>query len=208
VGDEDDRDALGGQRPEHLEQVRDLLRGEDGCRLVEDEHLGAAMQHAQDLHALLLADPDVLHVGARVDAEPEALRELADPLLGGVAVQHRPLRRLGREDDVLRDRHDRDEHEVLVHHADLQPDRLARRADVHRLAAEEHLALVGLVQPVEDVHERGLPRTVLPEEGVHLTATDIEVDAVVRGECAEALGDALQLEGERGALLGQGCDPT
>jgi hypothetical protein len=70
------------------------------------------------------------------------------------------------------------------------------------------LGVVGMVEPVEDVHERGLPRTVLPEEGVHLTATDIEVDAVVRGERAEALGDALQLEGERGALLGQGCDPT
>jgi hypothetical protein len=79
---------------------------------------------------------------------------------------------------------------------------------VHRLAAEEDLALVGLVEPVEDVHERGFPRAVLPEQGVHLTATQVEVDAVVRGERAEALGDALQLEGERGALLGQGCDPT
>jgi hypothetical protein len=66
---------------------------------------------------------------------------------------------------------------------------------VHRLAAEEDLALVGLEQPVEDVHERRLPRPVLPEQGVHLTATQVEVDAVVRDERAEALGDALQLEG-------------
>ena len=66
------------------------------------------------------------------------------------------------------------------------------------------LALVGLEQPVEDVHERGLARPVLPEQGVHLAAAQVEIDAVVRGECAEALGDALQLEGERVALLGQG----
>ena len=39
---------------------------------------------------------------------------------------------------------------------------------------------------------------------MHLTATQVEVDAVVRGERAEALGDALQLEGERVGLLGQG----
>jgi len=38
---------------------------------------------------------------------------------------------------------------------------------------------------------------------VHLTATQVEVDAVVRGEGTEALGDALELEGERGVLPGQ-----
>ena len=38
---------------------------------------------------------------------------------------------------------------------------------------------------------------------MHLAAAHIEVDAVVRDERAEALGDALQLEGERGGLLGQ-----
>ena len=135
--------------------------------------------------------------------EAEALRQLAHALLGRVAVEQRALARLGGEHDVLGHRHDRDQHEVLVHHADPHADRLARRADVHRLAAEEDLALVGLVEPVEDVHERGLPRAVLPEQGVHLTATQVEVDAVVRDERAEALGDALQLEGERGALIGQ-----
>jgi hypothetical protein len=74
---------------------------------------------------------------------------------------------------------------------------------VHRLAAQADLALVGLVQPVEDVHERGLPRAVLPEQGVYLAPAHVEIDIVVRDERAEALGDALQLEGERGALVGQ-----
>jgi hypothetical protein len=38
---------------------------------------------------------------------------------------------------------------------------------------------------------------------MHLTATQVEVDAVVRDEGPEALGDALELEGERVALFGQ-----
>jgi hypothetical protein len=38
---------------------------------------------------------------------------------------------------------------------------------------------------------------------VHLAATHVEIDAVVRDERAEALGDALQLEGERVAFVGQ-----
>jgi hypothetical protein len=39
---------------------------------------------------------------------------------------------------------------------------------------------------------------------MHLAATHVEVDVVVRDERAEALGDALQLEGERGGVVGQG----
>ena len=109
-----------------------------------------------------------------------------------------PLRGSDGEHDVLRHRHDRDEHEVLVHHADPEPDRLARRADPDRLAAEADLALVGLVEPVEDVHERRLARPVLPEQGVHLALAQVEVDAVVRDQRAEALGDALELEGQGG----------
>jgi hypothetical protein len=38
---------------------------------------------------------------------------------------------------------------------------------------------------------------------VHLTAADVEVDSIVRDERAEALGDARELEGERGARVGQ-----
>src|SRR5215207_2497040 len=147
---------------------------------------------------------DVLHIGARVHDEAEALGQLAHPLLGRVAVQQRAAARLGRQHDVLGHGHDRDQHEVLVHHPDAHPDRLARRADVDRLAAEEDLTLVGLVQPVEDVHERGLAGPVLPEQGVHLAAAHVEIVAIVRDQRSEALGDALQLEGERVALFGQG----
>ena len=39
---------------------------------------------------------------------------------------------------------------------------------------------------------------------MHLAAAQVQVDAVVRRQRAEALGDALELEGERVGLLGQG----
>ena len=62
-----------------LEQLVRLLRGQHGGRLVEDQHLGAAVERLQDLDPLLLADRDVLDLRARVDREPEPLRELAHP---------------------------------------------------------------------------------------------------------------------------------
>ena len=107
------------------------------------------------------------------------------------------FRRLGREHDVLGDRHHRDEHEVLVHHADARGDRGVRRVDRERLPVQEHLALVGLVEPVEDVHQRRLARAVLAEERVHLALAEVEVDRVVREDAREALRDAAELEDGR-----------
>jgi hypothetical protein len=61
-------------------------------------------------------------------------------------------------------------------------------------AGDEDLALVGLRQPVQDVHQRGLPRSVLPEQGVDLPRDHREADLVVGYERAEPLGDAPELK--------------
>ena len=64
------------------------------------------------------------------------------------------------------------------------PSPIARRGEsiVHRLAVEPDLALVGLVQPVEDVHQGRLAGAVLPEQGVDLSTPQLEVDRVVRDQ--------------------------
>ena len=56
------------------------------------------------------------------------------------------------------------------------------------------LALVGAVQPVEDVHERRLAGAVLAEEGVDLALLDGQVDVVVGDHAGEPLRDAAKLE--------------
>ena len=78
VRDEHDRRAVLGQRAQHLEQVLRLLRRQHGGRLVEHEHLGAAEQRAQDLHALLGADAEVLDLAPRGrTASPYCSEQLA-----------------------------------------------------------------------------------------------------------------------------------
>ena len=133
VRDEDDRLALRRQRAQDLEQLGGLLGGQHRGRLVEDQHLGAAVERPQDLDALLLADRDVADPRLGVDAEPEAVRQLAHAPGRRLGVEQQPLARLGGEDDVLGHRHDRHEHEVLVDHPDPEVDRLPRRLDRHRL---------------------------------------------------------------------------
>ena len=195
VADEDDRLALLGEAADDREQLLRLLRRQNRRRLVEDEDVGSAVERLQDLDALLLADRDVVHERARVDGQAEAAGDVAHALLGRrVVEQDAVVRRLGREHDVLGDRHHRDQHEVLVHHADPVLDRRARRAELGLLAVDQDLALVRVVEAVEDVHQRRLAGAVLAEERVHLALAQVEVDVVVRNDAGEALRDPTKLE--------------
>ena len=57
----------------------------------------------------------------------------------------------------------------------------------------------GVVEPVEDVHQRRLARAVLAEQRVHLALEEVEADVVVRDDPREALRDVAHLE-DLGAL--------
>src|SRR3954464_4167431 len=195
VRDEDDAGAVLLQRLEDAEEVARLLGGEHRGRLVEDEDPRPAEERAQDLHALLHADADILDARVGVHGEAVAVRQLAHARRGRVEVEQQALARLVGQDDVLGHRHDGDEHEVLVHHADPVLDGLQRRADADGPAVDADLALVGLVQPVEDAHQRRLAGAVLPEQRVDLAGLQVEVDRVVRDDRPEALRDPAQLEG-------------
>jgi hypothetical protein len=86
---------------------------------------------------------------------------------------------------------------MLVDHADARRHRIARAPEGGRLVVDQDLAVIGLVQPIEDVHQRALAGTVLAEQGVYLTGLDHQIDRIVGNEPAEALGDASQFELQR-----------
>ena len=93
------------------------------------------------------------------------------------------------EHHVLRDRERRDETKVLMHHRDPRVERIARRAELHPAAEEVDLSVVRPVETREDVGERRLPGTVLPQQGVHLALRRFEVDLVVRDDSGKPLRD-------------------
>ena len=114
------------------------------------------------------------------------------------------MRRLFAENDVLSDGHDRDQHEVLVHHPDAGVDRRARRAEPNRVAAYLDLALVRVVEPVEDVHQGRLAGTVLAQQRMNLAFAEVEADVIVRHDPWEALGDVAHLEHRAGGFSHRG----
>ena len=82
--------------------------------------------------------------------------------------------------------------EVLEHHADAQLARFLRVADVHGLAVEHHLALVGLDRAINDFHQRGLARAVFAQHGMGLAGHHGQRHVLVGHHARVALGDALQ----------------
>ena len=102
--------------------------------------------------------------------------------------------RLLAEEDVLGDRQDRDEHEVLVDHADAARDGVRWAGDLDRLAVEAgSRPRPGVASPYRMFMRVDLPGAVLAEQGVDLAGADVEVDGVVRDDARIALGDPAHL---------------
>ena len=59
------------------------------------------------------------------------------------------------------------------------------------------VALVRRLNPVEDLHQRGLAGTVLADDGVNGALAHLQADVAVGDHSREALGDAGQLNGQR-----------
>ena len=197
VRDEDHRSPLVGHRPQRHEERLRLLRRQHRGRLVENQDPRLAVERLQDLDALLLAERELPDPRARVDGDPVALAELGDAALDVPWVDEEllPLAAVVAEDHVLGDGERRHQPEMLVHHADPRVERLARRVELDRLAVEQDLALVGPVEPGEDVRQRALARAVLAEEGVHLALSRLEVHPVVRDDGREPLRDPSERDG-------------
>ena len=140
---------------------------EDRRRLVQDQDLDAAVERLQDLDALLLADGELLDHGVRAARGTRRCPRAPAP-----GARHRRVSRIAStlvaQDDVLGDGERVHQHEVLVDHADAQGDRVARRRDLHLLAADRDPAAIGRIHPVQHPHQRGLPRAVLADQRVHL----------------------------------------
>jgi hypothetical protein len=85
-----------------MEQLLDLLRGQNGCWLVHDEHICSSVEHLEDLDPLLLADRELPDTSLWIDAQPEPFAELGYPLM--IPRKRQVETRLGEaEKDVLGD---------------------------------------------------------------------------------------------------------
>ena len=113
-----------------------------------------------------------------------------------MVVEIRSGHRLAAEHDVLADGEDRDQHEVLVHHADPQGDGVTRTCDMRTLAVDVDLSRVRRNQAVEDVHQRRLAGAVLADQRVDLARPHAEIHVVVGEYAGKLFGDPSHVDSE------------
>jgi len=101
------------------------------------------------------------------------------------------------EHDVLEDRQVVGKHEVLEDHADACIDRIRWAVQGERLAVDLDRALIGSEYAVQDLHQGGLARAILADDGMNGAPLYREGHVPVGHNPGETFGDALQLDGRR-----------
>jgi len=135
------------------EQLWNLLGGEHGGRLIEDQHRDVAVEQLEDFDLLAGGDGDVADQRIRVQIELEFFNFCPDQLAGAFLVDPpETVGRLHTEDDVLPDGVLGDQDDLLVDHADPGGDGFARFSEVDLPAAVEDAPLIEWHQAVEHFH--------------------------------------------------------
>ena len=166
-----------------------LVHGDDPR--VEADRLG-------DLDDLLLGDGEAAHPLLRAEAgHAELVEERLGVALHPADVDESASPRLATQPDVLGDGALREQVELLEHRGDAGSLRLERMVEAHRAAVELDGAAVGSVHAGEDLHQRRLAGAVLPDQAVHLTRAQVEVDIGEHRVADEALREAPGAEQHR-----------
>ncbi len=142
---------------------------EAGRRLVQEEQLGAADDAERDVEATALPAGEVAAAGAALLGEPDRLDDLVD--VARVRVVAGEVR-------APTPRRVRSPRSAAV--CSTMPSRLRQVGVGVRGVDAEHVDVAGVAVAValEDLGGRGLAGAVGAEQGEHLAAHDVEVDAV------------------------------
>ena len=211
MGDEDDGDALLRDALHHAQQLRRLGLGQNRRRLVKDQQLHTRLVDlAGDLDKLHVADRQALHQRIFVNGHAHAVQRPAGVLGHGGHIQRFQIlakdagqqTRMGDfavELDVFGDGEARQQHKLLVNHADALEHRVVRRGDRRLLTINQHFAFkaAGRVNDghaKEHVHQRALACAVFAQQRVDFAGADFEGDVGQHRVFAVALGDAFHLQ--------------
>jgi hypothetical protein len=204
VGDEDDRQPLPCHAAKRLEQPLRLGPGQHRRRLVEDEDARVPVERLEDFHPLPFPHRERGHPRLGLHRQAEFLRQRHEPRAPLRPAASHAQERLGAQHHVVQHRQVARQREMLVHHADARLDRRAGTARRKLLPEDLHAALVGGVMAEEDVHQRRLARPVLAQEREDLAFLQVQRHGVVRGQCAEPLGDPVEMQNGHAGIPAMG----
>src|SRR5215217_42795 len=185
--DVDDAHVAGGEVLDDAEELPRLPVGQRRGRLVHHHRPGVAHQGPGDGHDLPVGRREPLDRGRHVELDAQSVQPPSRLVLHGAPVEATPAGAglLAAHEQVLGDRELGEQVELLGDHGDAGSLGVARRGESSGLAVHLQAALVGLVEPVHDLHERTLAGPVLAHQGVNLSRTQVEVHVLHGDHTAE-----------------------
>ena len=157
-------------------------------RTAEDQNVGSAVEHLDDLNGLLFGDGHLIYLLIRVDDKAVFFGNGFYLFLGALYVVF--LAVVIAENDILRCRKHINELEMLMYHAYAVRKGIVGGAYNDLLAVNEYLTFIRIIYTRDHIHECGLAAAVLAEYGKDLAAVDCHVNIFVGYDAAECLCDA------------------
>ena len=198
----DDGDAPFGQPPHECQEGIHLVRRERAGGLVEDENLRLEGHRLGDLHHLPLGHAETAHDLAGVQRDPHHVQRLLRPRDRALEVDHghpeAAAPRPTAQEDVLRYRQSHDEAHFLVDGGNTGRKGVRGAADGGRFAFQGQGAAVRVCRAAEDLHERRLARSILPDERAYLAGGKREIHPVQRLDARVMLANLVGLQERHG----------
>ncbi len=192
----DDRDAVSGEIPHHLEEHGHLSGRQGRSGLVHQEHARVVHQRPRDLDDLLMAQRERAEMGAGRDrlVADERQRPARGALLRG-PVDGAPTRpSFATDEQVLRYGELGKELQLLVNHPHAQAGCVTRRREHDVAPIDAQATGRGPLDAREDLQERRLSGAVLADQCVNPAGLEAEVDACQRDRTRVRLADLTRLE--------------
>ena len=186
---QENREALGVERPQPLPKLEPQLDVDAGGRLVENQELRLVNERARERQPPLLSPRDLRVFAVRVRRQSKPVEQHVGALGDGLSVQTIVAR--GKDEHVAQ-REIAIEIELLRRESD-EPARLAPLALV--VVAEDANAAAARAGQTDDRVDRGrLTGAVRSQKAEELAGADAQRDAVDRYDAAIALNEALDLD--------------
>ena len=143
--------------------------------LVHDDHPGVLVDHAGDLHHLLLGGGQVAgHVRGPDDGvHLHLLQQLQRPRVHAAVVQEHAVGFFLAQEDVLRHGQVLGNAQLLMDDRDALVHGVPGALEFNLFSVQEDIALRGGVDTGEDLDQRGFTGAVFAHQGVHLSGVEI-----------------------------------
>ena len=195
-----------GRRAYRSGESEYLLNGDAGRlkdirELFFDTGLGAdahSIMEQGKIDALLQANRQFLDNSVGIHVQLVVFLQLLQRRAGRIRALAEKRATFGTEHQVFEHGEVLDQHEMLVHHPDPGTDGGLTVLDRDRLAVDLDGSLIGLIEAVEDRHQRRLAGAVFTDDAVDRALGDRQIDILVGMHRTELLVDADQFD--RGCL--------